>query len=141
MSVREMFERNRRRISFVVAVSGVVLIASLLVGVAPRRVTLRLDLGPGHEGTSGLEVTLTQDRELVRSARFGFGEGAPRLVRHEFWLAPGRYELTAVVRGGGRAREHERMIEVSSGMSEELRIEVFDVAYAHVPMTTTRGRR
>lgn len=130
MSMREVFERNRRRISVVVAATGVALIMSLLAGAAPRHVTLRLDLGPAHEAASGLELTLSQDGELIRSARFGFGEGAPRLVRCEFWLPPGRYALSAVVRGGGHAREHERTIEVSSGMSEELRIEVFDVAYA-----------
>lgn len=132
MSLRDIFQRNRRRISLVVAVTGITLIASLLAGAAPRHVTLRLDLGPAHEAASGLELTLTQDGELVRSARFGFGEGAPRLVRHEFWLAPGRYALNAIVRGGGHAREHRRHIEVSSGMSEELRVEVFDVAFARL---------
>ncbi len=126
----EMFLKHRGRLARVVAIAGVLVVASTLMPIFPREVELRYDLGPMHASVTGLELVYQQGDLDVASARFGFGEEGPRLVPHQLRLAPGRYEVRATVETPAGGLRYLRQFEVPAG--HEVRLELFDVALARV---------
>ncbi|MEZ4329716.1 MAG: hypothetical protein R3B40_31080 [Polyangiales bacterium] len=130
----EFLRRNRTRLARVVAVVGVLVVASRFLPVIPREVQLRYDLGPGHQAVSGLELVYQDGDDDLSSARFGFGEEGPRLVEHAVSLAPGHYDVRATLTGAFGSQRFVRHFEAPA--DGVVRIELFDLALAG-----TSGRR
>ncbi len=104
--------RHRRRLTPLVLVGGVALVAGPLADAAPRETSVRLRLAePGAVREVGLSVF--EGGEPVLGLRLPYARGAPARIDESLDLPPGRYELRIdVTRGEGEARARSTAVRV-----------------------------
>ncbi len=99
---------TRRRIAVLVALIGVVVVASRLATVWPRNVNVAYEVGPG---VIALDVDYLQDGQAVSSVRFERPRGNVERFRHSVRLQPGDYRAQITVyTAEGAAREAARKL-------------------------------
>ncbi len=99
---------TRRRIAALVAIIGVVVVASRLATAWPRNVNVAYEVGPG---VVALDVDYVQDGQAVWSARFEQPGGKVERFRHSVRLQPGDYQAQITVyTAEGAAREAARKL-------------------------------
>ena len=102
---------TRRRVATIIAVVGVVFVASRLNSLWPRDVDVTYEVGAE---VTELDVDYLQDREAVASVRFDRSAGEKgSFLRHTVRLQPGEYQIHITLYGGdGSAIEEARSLAV-----------------------------
>jgi len=109
--VWELVVRHRRRLAPLVLVLGLVVVGSKLFAAVPRETDIRYDLGPSHEEVRELRIAYELEGSAFRDVVLRYPGGAPRTVRHELDLEPGRYEIEVMlVRDDGARSEVRRAL-------------------------------
>jgi hypothetical protein len=91
-------EPYKRRIGRFVGLVGVLIVASLLIRGAPRKVQVELMLGPLHRQFTEVRVAYVQQGEEVHGVSFTFPEGAPGKLQHSVQLPAGEFEVHTELR-------------------------------------------
>lgn len=130
MDVKGFLKTHRRRIARLIAIVAIAVLGSHFFSTIPRDVELRYDLGPDHDRWTAVEVSYQMDGGEVAGVRWLHRRGAPRSIRHTVSLAPGRYEVVAILSAGSRRQTVERAIQVPA--DSVIRIDLFDLEYASV---------
>jgi hypothetical protein len=133
-SLAEAFWTKREKLAPLVAVAGIALVASQLVGSVPREVHLRYDLGPDHAALEEVRVGYLEAGEELTTARFDYARGAPAAIDHRVTLSPGRYEVVVDLRGDGALTGHGvRTFEVPADGIVRVRLFEAGAALAAAP--------
>ncbi len=103
---------TRRRIATVIAIIGLVLVASQLARRWPRNVEVAYSLDPG---VTEVDVDYLQEGGAVASARFRQPDAKTAVISHTVRLQPGEYQARIrVYRSDGQGIEHLRVLLVPS---------------------------
>lgn len=102
----------RRRLAGLVLLIGAIVVGRVLFERAPRSVDLRFELGEAP--VEELDVRYLVAGEEVAGFRRHDAAGLRSPVRHAVDLAPGRYEVRALVRTNDRERLEQRALRVPS---------------------------
>ncbi len=89
---------ERRRFSRWLLLLGLAAAVLLLLRHVPRHTEVEVALGDQHIQIVEVRVAYVQQDEEMYGARLFFPEGAPRIVRHEVSLPPGRYQVRLELR-------------------------------------------
>jgi hypothetical protein len=92
-SLLAILRPHRRRLARLLGLGGVLLVASLLLRGAPRKVDVEFDLGPAHREFVGIRVAYVQGGEELHGVAFSFPHGAPVTVEHSLKLPVGDFEV------------------------------------------------
>jgi hypothetical protein len=89
---------HKQRIARVIGLGGVLLVASLLLRGAPRKVDVEFDLGPQHNQFVEIRVAYVQGGEELHGVSFSFPNGVPGSVQHSLQLPAGEFEVRTELR-------------------------------------------
>ena len=89
---------HKQRIARLIGLSGVLLVASLLIRGAPREVEVELMLGPAHRQFVAVRVAYVQQGEEIHGVAFSFPDGAPGQLHHSVQLPAGEFEVHTELR-------------------------------------------
>jgi hypothetical protein len=96
--VAALISKHRRRVARVLFGLGLIAVAYQLLPNVPRQTELEFALGDGHERVVELRVGFEREGEETHGVRFGFPQGAPRVLRHRLRLPSGRYLVRCELR-------------------------------------------
>lgn len=91
-------EPHKARIARLIGMSGVLIVASLLIRGAPRTVDVELDLGPLHRQFVELRVAYVHEGQELHGALFTFPNGAPGSLKHSVQLPAGDFDVYTELR-------------------------------------------
>jgi hypothetical protein len=92
-SVLAILRAHKQRLARLIGLGGVLLVASLLLRGAPRKVDVEFDLGPAHRDFVAIRVAYVQRGEELHGVAFSFPQGAPMKVEHSLKLPVGDFEV------------------------------------------------
>jgi hypothetical protein len=109
---------TRRRVATLVAVIGLLFVASRLANLWPRDVELVYEVGPE---VREVDVDYLQAGEAVSSVRFGQSTMKAGVIRHLVRLQPGEYEVHITLYGQDRsATEQLRGLSVPAARATRI---------------------
>lgn len=132
----ELWRQHRRRLSFVVAIVGILVVGGQLFEAFPRETEIRYRLGPAHEEVDQLTVEYLTEGELFHGASFDWPAGAPASHRHTVDLVPGRYEIRAILTGPSSRQQYRRVLDVPA--EGVVQVDLFDTAIAAASLGEAR---
>ena len=112
--VQEWLLNNRRRFAPLIVVVAFGLIGGQLLNVWPHETVIHYSLGEDHDAITDARVAYLVEGEEAAGARFHFADGAPDTLSHTVELHPGRYTITAELRGSALRRDVSRALTVPS---------------------------
>ena len=105
-TLKALYQKHRRRLSFLALGIFLVAVAIGVDGVIPREVEVDFPMGEAHSDVTEARIEYWQEDEMVRAVQRNFPSGAPRAVRDTVELSSGDYEVTVLlVRSGGASEE------------------------------------
>jgi hypothetical protein len=93
-----ILQAHKQRIARLVGLAGVLIVASLLIRGAPRKVDVEFDLGPQHGEFVEIRVAYVQGGEELHGVSFSFPNGVPGSVQHSLQLPAGEFEVRTELR-------------------------------------------
>jgi hypothetical protein len=97
-ALRAIFEKHKSRLARMIALGGILVVASVLLRGTPRQVQVVLDLGPAHRDFVEVRMAYVQEGEELHGVDFSFPEGAPSSVKHAVSLPAGDFEVRTELR-------------------------------------------
>lgn len=93
-----ILQAHKQRIARLIALSGILIVGSLLMRGVPRKVDVEFDIGPDHRNFVEIRVAYVQGGEELHGVKLSFPDGVPGSVQHSVQLPEGEFEVHTELR-------------------------------------------